>query len=64
MFEDEDGPKISLKMAHVSIQKFNDVGIPHHVGLLKNHKSNDVHCTEIRNTQIISACATPFYTSR
>lgn len=40
MFEDDDGPKISLKMAQISIEKFNDVGIPYHVGLLKNHKSN------------------------
>lgn len=32
--------KIPLKRAEISIQKFNDVGIPHHLGLLRNHKSN------------------------
>lgn len=36
--------KISLKRAEISIQKFNDVGIPHHLGLLRNHKSNIKKC--------------------
>lgn len=31
---------ITIKQAEISIRKFNDVGIPHHLGLLKNHKSN------------------------
>lgn len=31
---------ISIKQAEISIKKFNDVGLPHHLGLLKNHKSN------------------------
>lgn len=31
---------IPIKQAEISIKKFNDVGIPHHLGLLKNHKSN------------------------
>lgn len=31
---------IPIKQAEISIEKFNNVGIPHHVGLLKNHKSN------------------------
>lgn len=33
-------PYILLKYAELSIKKFNDAGIPHHLGLLKNHKSN------------------------
>lgn len=35
---------IPLKQAEVSINKFNEVGIPHHLGLLKNHKSNIEKC--------------------
>lgn len=31
---------IPIKRAEVSINKFNEVGIPHHLGLLKNHKTN------------------------
>lgn len=31
---------ISIKQAEISVKKFNEVGIPHHLGLLKNHKSN------------------------
>lgn len=31
---------ISIKQAEISIKKFNDVGIPYHLGLLKNHKTN------------------------
>lgn len=33
---------ITIKQAEISIKKFNDVGIPHHLSLLKNHKSNIV----------------------
>lgn len=33
-------PYVLLKHAELSIQKFNDVGIPHHISLLKNHKTN------------------------
>lgn len=33
-------PYILLKHAELSIKKFNEVGIPHHLGLLRNHKSN------------------------
>lgn len=29
-----------MKRAELSIKKFNEVAIPHHLGLLKNHKSN------------------------
>ncbi|XP_053955145.1 syntaxin-17 [Anastrepha ludens] len=32
--------KIPLKQAEVSIRRFNDLAIPHHLGLLKNHRSN------------------------
>lgn len=31
---------ITIKQAEISIKKFNEIGIPHHLGLLKNHKSN------------------------
>lgn len=31
---------ISIRQAEISIRKFNDVGLPHHLGLLKSHKSN------------------------
>lgn len=31
---------IGIKQAVISIEKFNEVGIPHHLGLLKNHKEN------------------------
>lgn len=31
---------ITIKQAEISIKKFNELGIPHHLGLLKNHKSN------------------------
>lgn len=33
-------PYILLKHAELSIKKFNEAGIPYHLGLLKNHKSN------------------------
>lgn len=33
---------ITIKQAEISIKKFNDVGIPHHLGLLKNHRCNIV----------------------
>lgn len=32
--------EIPVKRAELSIKKFNEVAIPHHLGLLKNHKSN------------------------
>ncbi|XP_067642974.1 syntaxin-17 [Eurosta solidaginis] len=32
--------KIPLKQAEVSVRRFNDQAIPHHLGLLKNHRSN------------------------
>lgn len=35
---------VPLKLAALSIQKFNEFGIPHHLGLLKNHKSNIEKC--------------------
>lgn len=35
---------IPIKQAALAIQKFNEVGIPHHLGLLKNHKSNIEKC--------------------
>lgn len=39
-----DDERIPLKRAEISIQKFNDVGIPHHLSLLRNHKSNIKKC--------------------
>ncbi|XP_037045429.1 syntaxin-17 [Bradysia coprophila] len=39
-----DEERIPLKRAEISIQKFNDVGIPHHRSLLRNHKSNIKKC--------------------
>lgn len=42
--EDDDTNKISIKLAEISIQKFNESGVPHHVGLLRNHKSNIEKC--------------------
>lgn len=36
--------KIPIKLAEVSIQKFNESGIPHHLSLLQNHKSNIEKC--------------------
>lgn len=35
---------ITMKQAEISIKKFNEIGIPHHLGLLKNHKSNIEKC--------------------
>lgn len=35
---------IPIKQAEISINKFNEVGIPHYLGLLKNHKSNIKKC--------------------
>ncbi|XP_014090362.1 syntaxin-17 [Bactrocera oleae] len=32
--------KIPLKQAEVSVRRFNDLAIPHHLSLLKNHRSN------------------------
>ncbi|EDW50480.1 GM14657 [Drosophila sechellia] len=32
--------KLPLKQAEVSIQRFQDVAVPHHLSLLKNHRSN------------------------
>lgn len=40
---DED-PKMSIKLAEISIQKFNESAIPHNVVLLQNHKSNIEKC--------------------
>lgn len=31
---------ITIKQAEISINKFNEIGIPHHLSLLKKHKSN------------------------
>lgn len=39
-----DEERIPLKRAEISIQKFNEVGIPHHLSLLRNHKSNIKKC--------------------
>lgn len=35
-----ENKKITIKQAEVSVRRFNDLAIPHHMGLLKNHKSN------------------------
>ncbi|KAH8349541.1 hypothetical protein KR084_001367 [Drosophila pseudotakahashii] len=32
--------KLPLKQAEVSIQRFHDMAVPHHLSLLKNHRSN------------------------
>ncbi|KAH8324005.1 hypothetical protein KR074_005967 [Drosophila pseudoananassae] len=32
--------KLPLKQAEVSIQRFQDMAVPHHLSLLKNHRSN------------------------
>lgn len=41
MDEMADPPaSIPIKLAELSIQKFNESGVPHHLSLLKNHKSN------------------------
>ncbi|XP_001352634.2 syntaxin-17 [Drosophila pseudoobscura] len=32
--------KLPLKQAEVSVQRFQDTAVPHHLGLLKNHRSN------------------------
>ena len=34
--------KLPIKLAAISIKKFNEVGIPHHLGLLVKHKTNIV----------------------
>lgn len=39
-----DQLQIPIKQAEISIQKFNEIGIPHHLGLLRNHKSNIKKC--------------------
>lgn len=36
----ENNDKIPLKQAEIAIRRFNDMAIPHHLGLLKNHRSN------------------------
>uniref|UniRef100_A0A1A9V489 t-SNARE coiled-coil homology domain-containing protein n=1 Tax=Glossina austeni TaxID=7395 RepID=A0A1A9V489_GLOAU len=36
----ENHDKIPLKQAEIAIRRFNDMAIPHHLGLLKNHRSN------------------------
>lgn len=40
---------IRIKQAEISIERFNEVGIPHHLGLLKNHKTNIVKCLAIHD---------------
>lgn len=42
--QSENVGKIPIKQAEVSIRKFNDLALPHHLGLLKNHKSNIEKC--------------------
>ncbi|BFF98214.1 syntaxin-17 [Drosophila madeirensis] len=32
--------KLPLKQAEVSVQRFQDTAVPHHLGLLQNHRSN------------------------
>ncbi|KAM8710204.1 hypothetical protein ACLKA7_016920 [Drosophila subpalustris] len=32
--------KLPLKQAEVSVQRFQDMAVPHHLGLLQNHRSN------------------------
>ncbi|XP_034481537.1 syntaxin-17 [Drosophila innubila] len=36
----EDNVKLPLKQAEVSVQRFQDMAVPHHLGLLQNHRSN------------------------
>jgi hypothetical protein len=33
-------PKLPLRRIEIALSKFNDVAVPHHVDLLKKHKSN------------------------
>lgn len=32
--------KIPMKQAEIAVRRFNDMAIPHHMGLLQNHRSN------------------------
>lgn len=32
--------KLALKQAELSVQRFQDMAVPHHLGLLQNHRSN------------------------
>lgn len=36
--------KLSLRLAEVSIKKFNETGVPHHLAMLHNHRSNIEKC--------------------
>lgn len=36
--------RLPIKLAEISIKKFNQNGIPHHLGLLRNHKTNIEKC--------------------
>lgn len=36
--------KLSLRLAEVSIQKFNETNVPHHLGQLQNHRANIEKC--------------------
>lgn len=42
-----DNDKISIKLAELSIKKFNDIAVPNCLGLLKNHKSNIEKCVAL-----------------
>ncbi|XP_034104701.1 syntaxin-17 [Drosophila albomicans] len=35
-----DDDKLPLKQAELSVQRFQDMAVPHHLGLLQNHRSN------------------------
>lgn len=37
---DSEDEKIPIKLAELSIKKFNEIAVPNCLGLLKNHKSN------------------------
>lgn len=39
--------KLPLKLAEVSIQKFNETNVPHHLGQLATHRSNIEKCVAL-----------------
>lgn len=42
----EESDKLPLKRVELSLSKFNEVAIPHHLNLLRQHKANIIRvCT-------------------
>lgn len=44
IMEEED--KLPLKRVEISLTKFNEVAIPHHLDLLRQHKANIIKVTQ------------------